>query len=392
VPTLTPAFAAFADAARRYAAFAAAGDGERAGVALALNELADISEGDWDALASAGRRRLAMPFAQQHRRATGAIPAGRLDWREKGYAPAEVPSLAWGRYAAAAGGRGVAGVIDLSGPAGAVPLSGTAAAKAACLDALYQRAAGPRARLPRGGFAHLAASDARLRDALEAERRPAPPGATAGAFVTGPLGYGARHSPAARRARRFVPSPGFFGPAGERDRSEARAAGAGADTGASAEEVEAAEETERAGAALAWLEGAGVEFVAVPFGDEVALHAALASHGPLVVALDASDAILQVSLSPRAPAHPRPTGARLTRLNCRQFYRGGVYAPRAADRACAPRSPTHAFLLLGYDDAAEAPPPPGDAATAAAHWILQSFWYPRARPPAHACAASRAGR
>ena len=53
MPTLTPAFAAFADAARRYAAFAAAGDGERAGVALALNELADISEGDWDALASA---------------------------------------------------------------------------------------------------------------------------------------------------------------------------------------------------------------------------------------------------------------------------------------------------------------------------------------------------
>ena len=40
MPTLTPAFAAFADAARRYAAFAAAGDGERAGVALALNELA----------------------------------------------------------------------------------------------------------------------------------------------------------------------------------------------------------------------------------------------------------------------------------------------------------------------------------------------------------------
>lgn len=153
--TMTMAYESFRDATKRLAKLVTDPNGPHArGVELALNEISDISEDDWEAMVESGRRRLVMPFAPPQRRQDRAFVQGQLDWRDKGLLASHVLSL-----------DNRSAPLDHS----SLLLSGTVDAKAVSLDHLFIRdRGGDRSALPRGGFGHLARQIPALAEALGA--------------------------------------------------------------------------------------------------------------------------------------------------------------------------------------------------------------------------------
>eukprot|EP00293_Proteomonas_sulcata_P009720 CAMPEP_0184300434 /NCGR_PEP_ID=MMETSP1049-20130417/10845_1 /TAXON_ID=77928 /ORGANISM="Proteomonas sulcata, Strain CCMP704" /LENGTH=297 /DNA_ID=CAMNT_0026611147 /DNA_START=192 /DNA_END=1085 /DNA_ORIENTATION=- len=207
-------------------------------------------------------------------------------------------------------------------------LAGLAAAKAACLDALYLRETGGDVPLPAGGFGHIAASGHKM--LLESLHGPEP--TSQAALVPGLFEF------PVRKAKEGWPEHVVRRLAVDNHNHMSYMTPRGfADEELEQGNLTMAEEEKRARTALQFLWDKEIEFRNVPAGDEIQMQVATEKFGPLVVAVDASDSVLQ-------------------------FYRSGTYS--AGNRFCGSRTPTHAMLVEGYKQMKDSDH----------YWLVNSLW------------------